>query len=263
MSERQRETLRWLAIPGAGAVAMIALRAVGPYVAAPPVLSFVFSFGCIATLVLSTAQLCPARVRGDLRWLALPISALALVAVSGSRDVGHAAVVLIALLTAGTLLGSVVGASIEHPGHLLFVAIVSSFADAASVLHPKGPSAAIVESEAALSLLALPFAFLGSAETPALLGVGDVVFTGLYVAAARRHGFSPRRTLAALALAYVATMVTVVAFELPIPALPFLGLAILIAHPAARRPPERDRARGFGVIAVLAVVLAGLYLGSR
>jgi hypothetical protein len=242
---------------------MVALQAAGPHVAAPPVLSFVFSFGCIAALVLSSAQLCPAKARGDLRWLALPVAALALVAISGGRDVWHAAAVLIALLTAGTLLGAVVGASIEHAGHLLFVAIVSSFADAASVLHPKGPSAVIVQSEAALALLALPFAFLGSAETPALLGVGDVVFTGLYVAAARRHALSPRRTLAALALAFVATMIAVAAFELPIPALPFLGVALLIAHPEARRPPARDRARGFAVVAVLAAALVALYLSAR
>jgi len=263
MSERRRETWRWLAVPGAGAIAMIALQAVGPRVAAPPLLSFVFSFGCIAALVLASAQLCPAKGRGDLRWLALPVLALAAVAWSGAYDVWHAAVVLIALLAGGTLLGAVVGASIEHAGHLVFVALVSSFADAASVLHPKGPSAAIVESETALALLALPFAFLGSHETPPLLGVGDVVFTGLYVAAARRHQLSVRRTIAALALAYVATLIAVAAFQLPIPALPFLGLAILIAHPEARRAPQRDRARGFGIVAVLAAVLAGLYFTAR
>jgi len=263
MSERRRETLRWLAIPIAGAAAMIAGQALGRSISAPPVAAFALSFGCVCALVLGSARACPARQGRDLRWLIAPISILALVAFSGARDIWHAAAVLVSLLVAGSVLGAVVGASIEDIGHLLFVAIVSSLADAASVLHPEGPSAAIVQSEAALSLLALPFAFLGTSDTPPLLGVGDVVFTSLYVAAARRHGLPEQRTLLALALAFAATMIVVTALEIAIPALPFLGLAMLIAHPEARRPPERDRARGFGVIGALALVLLCLWLFGR
>jgi hypothetical protein len=263
MSDRRRETLRWLMIPIAGAAVMVVGQALGPSIPAPPLAAFALSFSCVCALVLGSARACPARQPRDLRWLIAPISILALVALSGARDVWHAAAVLISLLVAGSVLGTVVGVSIEHIGQLLFVAIVSSFADAASVLHPKGPSAAIVESEAALSLLALPFAFLGSSDTPPLLGVGDAVFASLYVAAGHRHGLPQRRTLLALALAFAATMITVAALEIAIPALPFLGLAMLIAHPQARRPPEPDRARGFGVIGALALALACLWLFGR
>jgi len=261
MSDKRSETWRWLAIPLGGAAALIALHAVAPSVPAPPLLAYVLAFSAISGLSLASAQACPARKTRELRWLLAPLACLMLVAFSGGRDVWHAAVVLASLLIAGGLMGSVVGASIEHAGHLLFVVIVSSLADAASVLHPSGPSAAIVSSEQALSLLALPFAFLGTSETPPLLGVGDVVFAALYVAAGRRHGLPARRTLFALALAFLLTMATVMALELPIPALPFLGLAMLAAHPEARRAPAHDRKRGFLVIGVLVLVLIGLWLG--
>lgn len=260
MSGMRSETWRWLAIPLAGAAAMVALQSVGPSVPAPPLLAFGVAFAAISALSIGSAFACPARTRRALPILVAPLVGLAFVAWSGGLDVWHAALVLISLLIAGSVLGSVVGASIEHAGYLLFVAIVSSLADAASVLHPSGPSAQIVESEAALSLLALPFAFLGTADTPPLLGVGDVVFTALYVAAGRRHGLAARRTVLALSLAFAVTAAVVIAFELPVPALPFLGLGMLIAHPEARRPPEAERTRGFVALGILVLVLAGLYL---
>lgn len=238
---------------------MIALQAIGPSVPAAPLVAFIVAFAAISALSIASACACPVRTRGALAILVVPLAGLAFAAWSGGRDVWHAALVLASLLIAGSALGTVVGASIEHAGYLLFVAIVSSLADAASVLHPSGPSAQIVESEAALSLLALPFAFLGTADTPPLLGVGDVVFTAVYVAAGRRHGLPARRTGLALALAFAVTALVVIAFELPVPALPFLGIAMLIAHPEARRPPAADRRRGFAVIGVLALVLASLY----
>jgi hypothetical protein len=46
--------------------------------------------------------------------------------------------------------------------------------------------------------------------------------------------------------------------ELPVPVLPFLGLSMLIAHPAARLPPARDRARGLAVTCALCTLFAGL-----
>jgi len=241
---------------------MIGLQVAGPSLPVEPLAAFVFSFSSVCALTLASAATCPARTRRDLRWLLGPLSVLAIVWKSGAVDVWHSAAVLASLLVAGSIVGSIVGASIEHKGHLMFVALVSSLADAASVLHPQGPSAAIVGSEQALSLLAVPFAFPGTSETPALLGVGDVVFAALYVAAARRHGLARRRTLLALTLAFAMTMVVVVGFQVPIPALPFLGLAVLIAHPEARVPPVQDRARGFAVLGALGLALLGIWLSG-
>ena len=106
---------------------------------------------------------------------------------------------------------------------LVFVAIVSAAADIASVFHPSGPSSAIAQSKAALSLLALPWPMLGSSNMEPFLGVGDVVFTALYVASTRRHALPVWRTLLGLTLGYALTMVTVVALEVDRASVAVLG----------------------------------------
>ncbi len=259
--------LRWLMFPALGAVALLVGQAIGLSIPLPPIVSYAISFSCLCGLVLGTAVRCPAWPRRDLP-LAIAIAVcaaicIALVGLFGSVAPANAALVLAALLVIGSLVGNVVGTAIEHPGQLLFVVIVSSAADAASVLHPSGPSAAIVQSEAALSLLALPFAFLGTDATPPMLGVGDVVFASLYVACARRWSFSQNRTLSALASGFLVTICVVIGAQVPVPALPFLGIAMLVAHPEARRPPAKDRARGFAVLGLLAVALGVLWWRSR
>jgi putative NIF3 family GTP cyclohydrolase 1 type 2 len=55
-------------------------------------------------------------------------------------------------------------------------------------------------------------------------------------------------------------MVAVVALEAAVPALPFLGLAMVIAHRQARRPPERDRIRGYAMAAAVVAGVAVLLL---
>jgi hypothetical protein len=164
--------------------------------------------------------------------------------------------VFVALLALGSALGTWVGASIEQPGHLLFVAIVSSVADMFSVTHPDGPSAQIARQPEALALLALPWPMLGMRHAAPLLGVGDVVFTSLYWSAARRHHLPLKRTLFALTCAYFVTVVAVLATARPIPVLPLLGASMLLAHAAARTPHSHDRKRGLWLMTALAVGLA-------
>ncbi|MDD9970599.1 MAG: hypothetical protein OXR73_30460, partial [Myxococcales bacterium] len=153
---------------------------------------------------------------------------------AGAGCLVGAAVVMWCLLLLGVAVGTFVGARVERPGHLLFVALVSSLADIVSVYHPQGVSHAIIESETALSLLALSFPMLGTDAIEPLLGVGDLVFVALYLTASRVHQLSLRRTLAALSLGLAVTAASVVVLEMALPALPFLGLSILIALPAAR-----------------------------
>lgn len=262
-----RAVLRWLALPLLGGALLCLGQAIGDALAIDPLVSYVLSFGSVCGLALGAALLAPTWSRRD-RQLAIAIAAgaalgIAFVGWSGGGQPVHAAIVLAALLVLGSMLGQVVGAAIEHPGHLLFVALVSSIADAASVLHPSGPSAAIVQSEQALSLLALPFAFLGTDATPPLLGVGDVVFAALYAGSARRHRLPQGRTLSALSLGFLVTMGVVIGTELPVPALPFLGAAMLIAHPEARRPPARERVRGFVVLGLLVLSVLAMFLLQR
>jgi hypothetical protein len=194
--------------------------------------------------------------------LTLPAAALIALAFRPAADLTGALIVTAALLAGGTMIGSAVGRAIEHPGQLVFVAVVSAAADAGSVFHPSGPSAVMAQSQAALSLVALPWPMLGTLAIEPLLGAGDVVFTALYLSSARQHGLSWRRTMGALLLAYAATATVVVVLEAALPALPFLGLAVVLAHPEARRPRATDLRRGVLLsVAAVVVVMVLLALG--
>jgi hypothetical protein len=250
---------RWLSSIAASLCLLGACIAAAPYAPVAPLVAYVFGFACVVGSALLAAATAPAF---EPRELVAPVSCavITLVAVrlgEPGQSVSALAVAA-ALLVLGSALGSAVGSGIEHPGHLFFVAIVSALADTFSVAHPEGPSAAIASSPVALSLFAVSWPMLGTRGIEPMLGGGDVVFAALYVAAGRKHGLPAQRTLLALVLAFVATMLAVVVTELPVPALPFLGISMLVAHPAARRPPEKDRARGLAVVCGLALLLAGV-----
>ena len=93
-----------------------------------------------------------------------------------------------------------------------------------------------------------------------ILGVGDVVLAALYLAAATKHGLSRARTLAALAAGFTATFVALLLLERALPALPFLGLAIVLAHPEARLPPREERRQAAIGILVIVALAAWLWL---
>jgi hypothetical protein len=259
--ERTRaDWVRWAAVGCAAALELGIAKYLGPRVAIAPLAAYEIGFGAVVASALACALICPPVQKRDL-WLALlPAAVLCGVALAQPPEFGAAIVVTIALLLGGTLIGGAVGFAIEHPGHLIFVAIVSAAADAASVFHPSGPSAAIVQSKHALSLLALPWPMLGTHQLEPFLGVGDVIFTSLYIASTRRHALPIWRSALGLTLGYVVTMVTVVALEATVPALPFLGLGIVLAQPAARRPPLPDRARGYTLAALVVGIVAALLL---
>jgi hypothetical protein len=243
-------------------ITLLSAHAISAKLPFGPLLAYVIGFSIVAGSALGVSAFCPSFSKRALLGVVVPAAAIVLVGQAGADQLTTALVVTPALLLGATLLGSVVGSAVEHAGHLLFVAIVSSAADIVSVFHPSGPSAAIAQSEAALSLLALPWPMLGTPNLEAFLGAGDVVFTALYMTSSARLGLSPWRTGFALTLGYLVTMVAVIVLELTIPALPLLGLAVVLAHPQARRPPARDRARGFAIAAV-AVGVAALLLLRR
>lgn len=255
-----RRWLRWIAAAGWAVVLLVFAHRLAPQLALDPLVSFGIGLTAVAATVLATASRCPPAGRLALPGAALPMLALVWLSAHPLPDLEMAVAVTACLLLGCTLLGSIVGSAIEHAGHLVFVAIVSAAADVFSVFHPSGPSAAIVQSETALSVLALPWPMLGTAAIEPLLGAGDVVFTALYVASARRHGLAMGRTLLALTAAFAMTMVCVIVLEVAVPALPFLGLAMVAAHPEARRPPLRDRNRGYAMAAAVVAVVAGLLL---
>jgi hypothetical protein len=87
------------------------------------------------------------------------------------------------------------------------------------------------------------------------------VFAALYVAAARRHGLGTVRMLAALAAGFAGTLGAVVLLARPVPALPFLGLAVVVAMPRARAIPAAERRAAWPVM--IGCGIAGLALLAR
>lgn len=265
----RREPLRhplraWLYFLGAvgGAVLVLVVAALSaPRVSLAPLVSYAIGFAAVCASVLASAALCPALRPRALLFALIPGAALLALWIAGPSAVPlrDAVAVTAGLLLGATLLGGVVGDAIEHPGQLLFVALVSAAADVFSVFHDAGPSHAIAQSEVALSVMALPWPMFGTPFIEPLLGAGDVVFTALYVRASRRHGLPLGRTLGALAVAYLVTMLAVIALQVTVPALPFLGLAMVLAQPAARRPAPEDRNRGLLIVAVVIAAVAFLF----
>jgi len=230
------------------------------YVEVAPLLAYLVAFVSVVACVMLVACCAPNTSAPRLVGL---LSALALLGVAQHDAAGGMQAklcVLIALLMLGSGLGSVVGSRITSPGHLLFVAIVSGLADVWSVTQPGGISREIAEQPAALALLALPWPVLGTSEIPPLLGVGDAVFVGLYIAATRALGLAMRRTLFALLAGFALTTLCVVYFERPIAVLPWLGICFVIAQPKSRVVASDDRRRGAWVLTALAGVLAAWFL---
>lgn len=256
---------RWLGALLFFPIALVLTALVAPHVpiANTPLLgaAALLAFVCVSAEVLTTAALTPALPPRFL-WLgAAPIAFTGLVLAAGEAlpTFAAAALVTASLLSLGTLVGSVVGRAIEQAGHLVVVAIVSAGVDAVSVLHPHGPTAQIVQIQAAVSVLILPWPILGTDRIEPILGVGDIAFAALYLVAARRHGLSVRRTVFALAAGLAMTLVLVLATGVGIPALPFFGLAVVIAHPEARRLPKEDRAKAAWGLLAMGVLFAILF----
>jgi len=237
---------------------------VAPHVGAglPPIVGGVLAFACVAAEMLGVAALTP-PLRP--RWLlAIGSPLLVLAAVTVAHDVApawaSAAAVTVALLAAGTLAGAVVGRAIEHPGHLLVVAAVSALVDVYSVLHPTGPTAQLIEIEAAVNVLILPWPILGTDTIVPVLGVGDIAFCGIYAAASRRHELPMGRTIAGLAIGLAVTLAIVMATGAGTPALPFMGVGVLALQPRARALPREDRRKAALGLAALGAALAAAFL---
>jgi hypothetical protein len=227
-----------------------------------PVVAYLLGFACVVTTVLAVSLCVP-----SVRWAGLVVAAsgftlmmVAVLAPPNQVNGTPAVCVLTGLLALGTGLGALIGRRIQHPSHLLFVALVSSVADVLSVTQPGGISKAIAEEPRALALLALPWPFLGTHEIAPFLGVSDVVFASLYLHASLAHVLPVLRSLIALFMGFAVTAVLVLLLQRPIPVLPLLGASIVLAHPRARAASSADLRRGAWVLAALAFVIATVFL---
>ena len=114
----------------------------------------------------------------------------------------------------------------ESASWVVIVALIIPWVDAYSVW--RGPTRHIVSKQKEL-FTTLSFAFpIPGEHGSANLGLPDLVFFGVFLAAAARFGLRRRLTWAAMTLSFGATMALAVAFDLTgLPALPLLSLAFL------------------------------------
>jgi hypothetical protein len=228
-----------------------------------PRLAYVVAFLAVTTATVAGASLAPSLSWGHLA-VVLFASILSLGALSYWGDAlapSLAAVAItVTLLTGGSLVGAAVGGRIDHAGHLLVVVIVSVLVDTFSVFHEAGPTAAVVSRPALMAVLALPWPVLGTTTFSPVLGVGDVVFAGLYLAASRRFALNLWRTRIAVAAGLVATMVAVIIVVRPLPALVGMGVAMVVAHPEARKLAPEDRRPALLAVGLLVLLWLALWL---
>lgn len=265
MGEDARSFVRWIGTACAFGVAMCVVGLAFRHVEVPGFANYASSIVGVTAATVLTCAVAPKLPRAALVYVLVAVAALEIVATyhPSASSMWAAFVVMVSLLLGGSTIGTVIGRAIQHAGQLFVVGVVFTLADTFSVFHPAGPSAVIVSAGPSLiSFLALPWPVLGSNEFAPVLGVGDVVGAALFVGASRAHELPVRRTVVALAVGLVATMLIVWWTELPIPALPLMSLAVLSVQPAARRLRKEDRKPALIGVLVLAVLYAAAWAFS-
>jgi hypothetical protein len=170
-------------------------------------------------------------------WVLLPMrlsprllpSSLALVALTVLLHVaGWSTPENLAKLCAVTLLGFWFLGYFEAVSWVVLVALIIPWVDAFSVFSHRGPTHKIVENHPyALTLLSYAFPIPGE-DNAAYLGVPDLLFFALFLAAAARFGLRIGWTWVALVASFGVTIALAVELRLAgLPALPLLSLAFL------------------------------------
>ena len=245
------------------------LSAVAPYVHVGVGAIDLVTFGGATSLVLLSLGLQSVGKFPRPAWWTVAILAAACliaIAVSGLKSTAAAVAVSASLLALGHAIGSTVGSRIEHPGHLLPACVVAGCVDIVSVIHPSGPSHAVVESQRALDLLTVGFPVLGTAVVAPAIGVGDVVFIALILGTAARHGISRWRVVILCAAAIAASGVASALLERAVPALPAIGFATVLGIGPARRLAPKDRKVAavfmFGAVVLAVGTVVSRFVGS-
>jgi hypothetical protein len=186
-------------------------------------------------------------------WLALPLR-VAPQAVLAAAAIGLG-LVTVGLSAAGldvaanfTKFAAVVAAGwwfltfFEALSWLLLIALLIVPVDIVSVA--RGPTKEIVENQPhVFDALSISFPITGEHNT-AQLGLPDVLFFSLFLAAAARFGLRVAPTWVAMALSFGATLALAVGFDVAgLPALPLLSIALVLVNAdyfwrAVRRQPS-------------------------
>jgi hypothetical protein len=226
-----------------------------------PRLGFAIAFALVAGEIVLTCVLAPSASRA-LAIANLFGSGFVLAGLWGAAPTAFSGALLTAaLLSLASVLGAVIGARIERPGHLVAVVVVSSLADLWSVFDRHGPSAQLVSLALSqperLALFALPWPLWGTGTIQPIIGVGDVAFVALYLAAYERHELALERALWALAAAFALGLTLLLVLERSVPLLPLLGAAVLLADRRTRLLAAREL---YTVCCVVALLLGALAL---
>ena len=254
-----------LARPALAALAPLAiLAALAPFIHLGLVVGAVLSYATAAAAIVLSSALAPTALlatrTGAVRTISVGVvlsaTAVALPPVA-SGIVGSLGVIACA-----TALGSVVGTRVQAAGHLLAVALVSAGVDILSVGAPEGVTHEIVQHPALLQLLMVRAAVPPDRAPASAIGFGDVVFAALYLSACGRFGLARWRSVLALSVGLLGAWGVAVLAGLTagIPALPFMGGAMVALHPEVRQVAPRDRtatwvAGAFMLGAILRVAL--------
>jgi hypothetical protein len=256
----------WYVLALAGSsIAFFVCYLLALYVELSASLAYALAFMLVSTEILVVARFVVIDKPPQLA-LRLLIGVGALALLRGMQpDLVQCVVVGWMLLSCSSALGALIGARIENPGHLMAVAAMSTVADLWSVYDPNGISAKMAESAVEepdkIVLFALPWPMLvGKPFIAPIIGAGDILFTALYLACFQRHGLKLERAMIGLAIAYAAGLVAILATERPVPLLPLLGAAILLADRRTASLAPKERRTVWLVVAVLVAVLIVRFL---
>jgi hypothetical protein len=179
------------------------------------------------------------------RWLIPAAVALALLAwafhVAGWNTAEN-----FAKLFAITFLGFAFLEYFETLSWVVLVALIIPFVDSFSVFSHHGPTYNITKHHAQVfTVFSIAFPVPGS-PYGANLGLPDLLFFALFLAASARFGLRPKLTFVLMTLSFGATLALTQVGTNGLPALPLLALAFLIANGDliwAQVRPDRTRLR--------------------
>ena len=269
-SERAGDALRLAGglglTPGAVGISLLFL----PRMRVGPLPANIIAFaGATLVPILALAILANAEVRSKTTLVVAAISIATLTALAFLHPPPLAALLLVdsALVAGAWAIGTTIGRRVQHPAHLLPACVVAASADLVSLLSPEGPTHAIVESERALSVLAVWFPVPGTGAVAPALGVGDLLFIGLVFGVAAVHRLPYARTVGLAALGTSLAGLGAAWLAVAVPALLPIAAALLLGLPEIRalRPADRMAAKWAMIIAcsvALAVVARTLFSGD-
>ena len=232
-----------------------AIRPLGAFAAYP--LAFgLCAGGAVAACVLALRA--PPLGRRAWATLAVAMTGYGLAAgVLGDSGPGHL-VGSTSLLVLAFLAGRAIADRVERPGHLLPAALVAAAADSWSVLAPTGVTHAVLERPELLPLLVLTFPALGGQGYAPLLGGADICVVTLFLRVCARFELAFGRALIAVAVALFLTVALVMALAQPIPALPVLVGALVVALWPSLRVTRQEWGIAMGFAAALAAAAGAL-----